>query len=108
MMLIERLRESFVTGSVLYTRHARREMEFEEHGVILEHEVAESIDTGEIIETYPADTPYPSALVFGVTNNARPIHIVCAYDEEDHLAIVIAVYQPDERLWIEFRKRRTP
>lgn len=43
---------------------------------------------------------------FFQTPAARPSHIVCAYDEEDHMAIVITVYEPDPDLWIEFRRRK--
>jgi len=82
------------------------EMETEELGRIFDREVYAAVSKGDVIEEYPDDTPYPSILIIGRTPAARPSHIVCAYDEEDHMAIVITVYEPDPDLWIEFRRRK--
>jgi hypothetical protein len=54
--------ECFDSGKVLYSRHAKYEMENEELGEILEHEVFEAIKISEVIEEYPEDKPYPSVL----------------------------------------------
>lgn len=76
--MLDRLQTCFKANRVLYTQHARDEMRFEEFGSIGEQEVYEAVCSGEIIEDYPDDEPYPSALVCGFTANARPIHAVCA------------------------------
>jgi len=81
-------------------------MEQEEFGEIQEQEVAEIIVNGEIIEVYPDDKPYQSCLINGTTNENRPIHIVCAYNEEDNLTVVITAYQPDPEKWINYRRRK--
>ncbi|MBM4121748.1 MAG: DUF4258 domain-containing protein [Nitrospira sp.] len=41
-------------------------------------EVLQVLNVGEIIETYPEDSPYPSCLILGRTVTERPLHIVCA------------------------------
>jgi hypothetical protein len=39
-------------------------MQEEEFGLITDQEVYEAVCIGEVIETYPDDTPYPSVLLF--------------------------------------------
>lgn len=106
MNWIEKIRKCFESNSVFYSQHAKLEMRKEEFGRIVDGEVYEAVLTGEIIEEYPEDRPYPSVLIYGKTKADRPIHIVCSLDEEESLAIVVTVYEPDPDRWIEFRKRR--
>ena len=54
-------------GECRFTDHARREMEAEPLGRIGVEEVLHALETGEIIEKYPNDKPYPSALILGWT-----------------------------------------
>ena len=61
---------------------------------ISEAEVRQVIATGEIVENYPVDTPYPSRLVLG-WHGARPLHVVVADNIEDQEKIVVTVYEPD-------------
>ncbi len=72
MNRIWKIRDCFETHSLFYTRHAKFEMENEEFGRILEHEVYEAVCNGEITEEYPDDKPYPTGLVFGRTKADRP------------------------------------
>jgi hypothetical protein len=106
MRWIEKIRECFNSNLVFYTKHAKIEMESEEFGQILENEVYEAICNGEVIEKYLMDKPYPSVLIFGRTKKDRPLHIVCAYNKDEDLAIVITVYHPDPNLWIEYKRRK--
>ena len=94
------------SNRALYTRHARNEMRLEEFGPIREQEVFEAIQSGKVIEDYPDDKPYPSVLVYGRTAAGRPTHMVCAYAEDDDLAIVITVYEPDPARWVDFGRRK--
>ncbi len=90
-----------------FTDHARREMEAEPFGVIQVNEVLRALETGEVIEDYPKDTPYPSCLILGRTATGRPIHIVCAPVTAERKLAIITVYQPDPARWDpEFRRRR--
>jgi hypothetical protein len=63
--------------------------------------------TGEIIEEYPKDTPYPSRLFLGWRGN-RPLHVVVADCKEAGEAIVVTVYEPAIKEWEEdFKRRKT-
>ena len=81
-------------------------MRTEEFGRIREQEVFEAIRDGEIIEEYVNDKPYPSMLIYGRAQSERPLHIVCAYLEDDDLAVLITAYQPDPKVWIDYRRRK--
>lgn len=61
--------------------------------------------TGEVIEDYPHDIPYPSRLVLGWCG-PRPIHVVAADNVETKETIVITVYEPDLTQWEAGFKRR--
>lgn len=65
MSWTQKIRKCFDSDAILYTRHAKIEMENEELGRIFEHEVYEAVCSGEVIEEYPEDKPYPSVLIFG-------------------------------------------
>ena len=68
--------------------------------------VRHAISTGEIIEDYPDDTPYPSRLVLG-WHGRRPLHVVVADNADDKENIVITVYEPDLTEWeSDFKTRR--
>jgi len=69
-------------------------------------DVRHVLSTGEVIEDYPNDTPYPSHLVLG-WRGSRPIHVVAAENMEGQETIVITVYEPDLTQWEPgFRRRR--
>jgi hypothetical protein len=105
--MLQNIQKAFKENKVLYTSHAKHEMETEAFGTIYDEEVFESIITGEIIEDYPSDTPYPSCLILGKTKKQRFLHVVCAFDLHEGLAFIVTAYQPDPDLWIDFIKRRT-
>ena len=69
-------------------------------------EVYYSVLQGEIIEDYPNDTPYPSALIYGQTVIGDPVHSVWAFNPDNRWAVLITVYRPDPDQWIDWRKRR--
>jgi len=68
-------------------------------------EVRHVIETGEVIEAYPNDAPYPSRLVLG-RSGIRSIHVVAADDARNAETIVITVYEPDPNLWNRGLRRR--
>jgi hypothetical protein len=105
-MEIKTIRSCFQSDHVLYSRHALFEMKGEEFGRIYDIEVEQAINNGEIIAEYPEDKPYPSVLIFGKTKINRPIHIVCAVNQNENMAIVVTVYHPDPTIWIDGRERR--
>jgi len=81
-------------------------MKGEKFGHILEKEVYEAVCSGEVVEVYLEDVPYPSVLILGRTETNRPLHIVSAYSQEEDLVIVVTVYHPDPDLWIDYRRRK--
>ena len=100
--MIEQIREKFKNQHYEYSLHAVDKS-------ILRHitrrEIEEAIQNGEVIEDYPDDKYGPSCLIFGLTNNGRPIHIQCTYPQRIKIKI-ITVYEPDPEEWINFRERK--
>jgi len=103
--MLEEIQNCFRLEKVLFSRHAKTEMENDKFGVILEKEVFEAVLNGKIIEDYPEDEPYPSCLIYGRTEKDRPLHIVNAYSKEDDLSVIITVYQPSRQKWIDYERR---
>jgi len=74
---------------------------------ISEEDIRHVLTTGEVIEEYPDETPYPSRLVLG-WYGSRPIHVVIADHIEAQETIVITVYEPDPDQWEPgFRRRKS-
>lgn len=73
---------------------------------IHEEEVEYVLRTGEAIEVYQHDTPYPSALLCEWCN-VRPLHLVVATDTASQKKIVITVYVPNLNKWdVDFKRRK--
>ncbi|MEI7813088.1 MAG: DUF4258 domain-containing protein [Ignavibacteria bacterium] len=104
--MLDKIQNCYSSGKILFSKHARNEMDNEEFGVILEREVNQAVMSDKIIEEYHDDEPYPSCLIYGKTKEERPLHIVCAYASEDNLIIIITVYQPDPAKWINYERRK--
>lgn len=88
-----------------YPVHARRRM-FTRG--ISDEDVRHALETGEVIEEYPDDRPYPSRLVLGY-QEGRPLHVVAAITIDADETIVITAYEPDAERWeagFKERKRR--
>ncbi len=68
--------------------------------------VKEVLLTGEIIEDYPDNSPYPSALFLGWVAE-QPFHVVAAYDSQDRCCHIIAAYKPDlDHFQSDYKTRR--
>lgn len=68
------------------------------------NDVINCILTGEIIEHYPLDYPYPSYLVLGRNETNQALHVVCAVGQ--NRIWMISTYYPDQELWHEDLKTR--
>lgn len=89
---------------LVFRVHAIRRM-FERR--INDEDVRRVLVTGEVIEKYPDDHPYPSYLAVGFCG-PRAIHVVAADNQEDQETVVITVYEPDPAQWDPmFRRRQT-
>lgn len=87
---------------ITYRLHAVKRMFERKIGA---EEVRYVLETGEVIEEYSDDTPYPSRLILGCYKG-RVIHVVAANNRLDEQIIVITVYEPDPSEWdLECRKR---
>lgn len=68
-------------------------------------DVGNCIMSGEIIENYPNDYPYPSCLVFGYSINEKALHVVVASDMK--MLYIVTAYYPDTKKFMEdLRTRR--
>ena len=105
MEILKNIKRAISKKRYNITLHAREEMSPKEDD-IAEKELIEAISNGEIIEDYPNDKPFPSCLIFGSTEEGRPIHAVCAYSQEDDITIIITTYEPSINTWIDYRYRR--
>ncbi len=94
-MNIEDIRKRILSGryviSFTHTEKLRRRR------ISLET-IEEAICSGEIIEDYPDDPRGPSCLILGLTQERRPIHVVCGRIESDQL-LVITAYEPNLEEW---------
>ncbi len=68
-------------------------------------DVRHVLKTGEIIEEYPEDLPYPSYLMLG-WKGSEPIHVVAADNKESEETIIITAYRPSDNEWEDGFKRR--
>ena len=69
-------------------------------------DVKEVLCSGELIQGYPEDTPYPSALFLGWVEG-EPVHVVAALDTATGTCFVITAYRPDpQHFEADFRTRR--
>jgi hypothetical protein len=61
---------------------------------------------GEIIESYPDDRPFPSALLFGIRGD-KALHAVAAYNPAEQKVVIISAYHPDaEHFEPDFKTRK--
>jgi hypothetical protein len=68
--------------------------------------VKQTIINGELIENYPDDTPFPSALFFEMCQKS-PLHVIISYDNQNKMIFVITAYRPDkDHFEADFKTRR--
>lgn len=88
---------------VEWSAHALRRML--ERGISREA-VLHVLCNGEIIESYPDDRPFPSALLFGIWVN-KALHAVVAYNPAERKVFIISAYHPDaEHFEHDFKTRK--
>ena len=91
------------THQIIYQRHAVERMA---QRWVSEEDVMHVLLTGETIQVYPDDTPFPSELILG-WRDGRPLHIVVATDSTQQRKIVITVYEPHLGQWeADFRRKK--
>ncbi len=103
MLKRERLAKAVLNDAIEWRKHALQRM-LERN--ISRADAREVILHGEVIEDYPADKPFPSALFFKSVGG-RPLHVVVAFDSNGEKAYVITAYEPTlDKFEPDFRTRR--
>ena len=87
---------------LVFRSHAIRRMF--ERDVSIE-EVRAVVSSGEVVEDYPDDVPYPSRLLLG-SSGGRPLHVVAAFNPAEDEIVVVTVYEPDPAQWEPGSRRR--
>ncbi len=101
-MNIEDIINAIENSRVIITDHADEEAV---NDSLTYEEIYYSVLNGEIIERYPKDKPYPSFLIFGKNFSGEPIHSVWALNPENLWVVLITVYRPDPKRWINWKVR---
>ncbi len=94
LIQIEKLRQHYETDCVFMTAHAAER--FRQCGILAE-DVRNAVLTGEIIEQYPEDYPYPSCLVLGYSIDMQYLHVVIS--DEGSSSRIITAYFPNADKW---------
>ena len=100
-MEITDLQKLCENGSIRWTGHILKRLM--QRG-IFQVSVVQAIRSGEIIEQYPDDYPYPSCLLLGTTEAGEALHIVCVIGEGK--VWLITAYHPDPDEWESDLKTR--
>ena len=90
MLDIQQLRDLCTDDTLLLTQHVVKRCQ--ERGISYDS-LKNAIMTGEIIEQYPNDTPYPSCLILG----GGPLHIVAGIGQG--MLWIITAYKPNPQKW---------
>lgn len=102
-MKIDELKQIVNNNRIQWHKHAFERML--ERG-IKRGDVKNVLLSGEIIEDYPEDNPYPSVLILGWIDN-EPLHVVTALDVLNSNCYIITAYKPDlEHFEPDFKTRK--
>ena len=101
-MDISKLRNYYLSDAVIITRHAAERCR--QRGIVSKN-IREAVMSGEIIEYYPDDFPFPSYLILGKTAENVPIH-VCMSDEGTGSRIITAYFPSSEKWQDDLRTRK--
>lgn len=101
MIYIEEIKKFIKNDKVKWTEHCSLRM-FERN--IHRCDIINCINTGNIIEQYMSDYPYPSCLILGLSINNKKMHVVCGISE--NIVYVITAYYPETEKWDNYISRR--
>lgn len=102
MIDIETLREYYRLEKVIITIHAQERLR--QRG-IRARDIKNCVMSGEIIEQYPDDFPFPSCLIFGKSASGKIIHVV-ASDEGTESRIITAYFPDNNKFEDDLKTRR--
>lgn len=102
MLEILELQKLCIPENIEITLHAAKRLEQRNISI---NDVISCILTGEIIEQYPTDYPYPSCLVLGISLKNTILHVVIGTDL--NTLWIITAYYPDRNKWTsDFKTRK--
>lgn len=90
MIDINRLKEYAEQHKMFMSQHASNRCEQRN---ISKKDIKNCILTGEIIEQYPGDFPWPSCLIYGYTADNKTVHVVVS--DSGEASKIITAYIPD-------------
>lgn len=90
MININRLQEYYIQEQIILSVHAQERLR--QRGIRAK-DIRCCVMSGEIIEQYPDDYPFPSCLIYGKAVDGRVIHVVMS--DEGTLSRIITAYYPD-------------
>jgi len=99
--ILKRIKLQANTSNIRITLHAHQEMVEEDITLV---ELLEAISSGQILENYPYHRRGACCLLYGVTKEGRPLHIVCTSSKP--VLIIITVYEPKPPKWVTPTQRR--
>ncbi len=102
MIDIDSLRQHYQNDAVFITEHAA---ERSRQRGIFSRDIRNAVVTGEIIEQYPDDFPFPSCLILGKDMAGNVTHTCMS--EEGTASRIITAYYPDREKWsADFKTRK--
>jgi len=69
-------------------------------------DVIACIKNGQIIEQYPNDMPFPSCLIFGISETGKHLHVVCGLNPGVCCCVVTAYYPNPDKWESDYRTRK--
>ncbi len=94
MIDIENLREYYKQSKVFMSEHASNRCMQRE---ITQKDIKNCVMTGEIIEQYPDDFPWPSCLIFGHGEDDKVVHVVVS--DNGQYSKIITAYIPNTEIF---------
>lgn len=95
------LQKLCAAGAIRWTGHVLKRLL--QRG-ISQASVVQAVLSGEIIEQYPDDYPFPSCLLLGNTATGTALHVVCGQGPDE--VWMITAYCPDSAEWEDDLKTR--
>ena len=102
---VEVLRRALRASKIEWRKHVLQRLA--ERGMAQE-DVLNVLLSGEKIQEYSDDKPFPSALFLGYIGG-KPLHVVAACDQASEKAFIITAYEPSLEIFeSDYRTRRRP
>lgn len=102
MINLKMLRAYYEQDRIIISKHA---MERCRQRGIKQRDIKNCIFSGEIIEQYPDDFPFPSCLIFGYAVNDKIMHVV-ASDEGTASRIITAYFPNTDKFEDDLKTRK--